>query len=53
VLYISGYSDHALLHRGAIERGTAFLQKPFMPEILKAKVNELLGEQASVQGAGL
>ena len=53
MLFISGYTDHALLHRGAIEQGTAFLQKPFLPEALMAKVNELLRETASVRGAGL
>ena len=52
VLFISGYTDHALLHRGAIEQGTAFLQKPFLPETLLAKVNELLRENATVHGAG-
>lgn len=42
VLYVSGYTDHALLHRGAIESGTAFLQKPFLPDALRMKVEELL-----------
>ena len=42
VLYISGYTNHALLHRGVIEQGISFLQKPFLPESLLAKVNELL-----------
>ena len=53
VLFISGYTDHALLHRGAIEQGTAFLQKPFLPETLVAKVNQLLRENATVHGAGI
>ncbi|HTS49715.1 MAG TPA: response regulator, partial [Bryobacteraceae bacterium] len=53
ILFISGYTDHALLHRGAVEQGTAFLQKPFLPETLMAKVNELLRENATVRGAGL
>jgi FixJ family two-component response regulator len=52
VLYVSGYSDHALLHRGTIEQGTAFLQKPFLPQALIAKVDELLRETARVRGAG-
>ena len=47
VLFISGYTDHALLHRGTIEQGTAFLQKPFLPEALRAKVNQLLREEAA------
>ena len=41
VLYISGYSDHALLHRGVIEKGVSFLQKPFLPETLVIRVDEL------------
>ena len=52
VLYISGYTDHALLHRGAIEQGTAFLQKPFLPESLIARVNKLLREDAGDRPAG-
>jgi PAS domain S-box-containing protein len=41
VLYMSGYTDHALLHRCVVEQGTSFLQKPFLPEALLAKVDEL------------
>jgi two-component system, cell cycle sensor histidine kinase and response regulator CckA len=52
VLYISGYTDHALLHRGTIEQGTAFLQKPFLPQTLLEKVNELLCQNAVVQTVG-
>jgi DNA-binding NtrC family response regulator len=51
VLYFSGYTDHALLHRGTIEQGTAFLQKPFLPESLLIKVDELLRADANVRGA--
>ena len=47
VLYVSGYPDHALLQRGTIEQGTAFLQKPFLPEMFLAKVNELLQQHAA------
>jgi PAS domain S-box-containing protein len=42
VLYMSGYTDHAMLHRGAIEQGAAFLQKPFLPDSLLSKIDELL-----------
>jgi len=42
VLYVSGYTDHALLHRGVFEVGTAFLSKPFAPEALVQRVGELL-----------
>jgi PAS domain S-box-containing protein len=47
VLYISGYTDHALLHRGAIEQGTAFLQKPFLPAALLEKVDSLWSQGLS------
>jgi CheY-like chemotaxis protein len=42
VLYVSGYTDHALLRGGAIEQGAAFLQKPFLPKSLLSKIDELL-----------
>jgi two-component system, cell cycle sensor histidine kinase and response regulator CckA len=45
VLYMSGYTDHALLQRGAIEQGMAFLQKPFLPESLLSKIDELLSSR--------
>ena len=50
-LYVSGYSDHALLHRGAIKQGTALLQKPFLPESLLLKVDELLRAEVNVRAA--
>ena len=52
VLYISGYTDHALLHRGVIEQGTAFLQKPFLPDVLLSRVNELLGSASLSKTVG-
>ena len=48
VLYVSGYTDHTLLHRGVIEEGTAFLAKPFPPEVLVARVSELLAARELV-----
>jgi two-component system, cell cycle sensor histidine kinase and response regulator CckA len=43
VLYISAYDAQDIFHRGAPSRGAPFLQKPFAPEVLLAKVRELLG----------
>jgi hypothetical protein len=45
VLYMSGYTDHALLHRSALEQGTAFLQKLFLPDSLLYKIDELLSSR--------
>ena len=42
VLFISGYSDMALLQHGTLVPGTALLQKPFTPGQLVHRVRELL-----------
>ena len=43
VLYLSGYAEDAILSDGSIEKGTAFLQKPFSLQNLARKVREVLG----------
>jgi DNA-binding response OmpR family regulator len=42
VLYMSGYTDDAIVRLGVLEAGTAFLSKPFTPDALAAKVREVL-----------
>jgi two-component system cell cycle sensor histidine kinase/response regulator CckA len=42
VLFMSGHTDHAILDRGLLRGGIAFLRKPFTPEALLSKVREVL-----------
>ncbi|MFN7972973.1 MAG: ATP-binding protein [Acidobacteriota bacterium] len=44
VLYMSGYTDAAIVSHGELEPGLAFLQKPFMPDILGRKVRLALDD---------
>jgi FixJ family two-component response regulator len=45
VIYMSGYTDEAILHHGVLDPGTAFLQKPFTLNVLVHKVHEVLRRQ--------
>jgi len=42
VLYMSGYTDEAIVHHGTLDAGTPFIQKPFTPDALAAGVRRLL-----------
>jgi two-component system cell cycle sensor histidine kinase/response regulator CckA len=48
VLFMSGYTDHALMHRD-LTPGAVFLQKPFNPEVFARTVRSLL-DAAPVRG---
>ena len=52
-LFIAGLPDHPAVHEHIINRGRAFLAKPFFPRELLAKVNDVLsGTQRRSMAAG-
>jgi DNA-binding NtrC family response regulator len=46
VLYMSGYTDKSVVHRGIIEPDVNFIQKPFSSNDLTSKVREVLDKES-------
>jgi CheY-like chemotaxis protein len=42
VIYMSGYAEGAVAHRGVLKDGRPFVQKPFTGDALLGKVREVL-----------
>ena len=42
VLYMSGYTDQAVVHHGILETDAVLLQKPFTMTTLSTKLREIL-----------
>ena len=42
VLFMSGYTDDAIVHHGALIPGAQFLQKPFTPNGLVRRIRQVL-----------
>jgi two-component system, cell cycle sensor histidine kinase and response regulator CckA len=51
VLYLSGYTEDAVVTQGALTPGTGFLQKPFTLQNLAKKVREVLRSQPQAKSA--
>jgi PAS domain S-box-containing protein len=49
-LFMSGYTDDAMLREGLMDASVAFIQKPFGPRALAQKVREVLDASVAAQG---
>ncbi len=45
VLYMSGYTENAIVHHGVLEEGLYFVQKPFTIQTLLNKINEIFSKK--------
>jgi len=52
VIYMSGYTDSAIVNSGILQKEVTFIQKPFTPQALMEKVREVLESPGRTKHAG-
>ncbi|MCB1691123.1 MAG: PAS domain S-box protein [Pseudomonadales bacterium] len=50
VLYMSGYTENAIVDRGILEQGAILVSKPFQRQVLQEKIQQALGESEVSRG---
>jgi PAS domain S-box-containing protein len=53
VLFMSGYTDDAIVRHGILQEGIAYLQKPFTPDSLASKVRRVLDPTVAVRSVSV
>lgn len=51
VLYMSGYTDDAIVHHGVLKAGVQFLQKPFTMQHLNQMIRQTLSQSPTLSGS--
>jgi len=51
VVFMSGYTDSAIVHQGVLDPGIPFLQKPFSPDYLALTIRRVLDGKSLTTGA--
>ena len=49
VLFMSGYTDTAIVHHGVLDPGVQCIQKPFTPDALAKRVKEMILERSQLR----
>ena len=51
VLFMSGYTENAIVHHGRLDDGVHLIGKPFHREQIARKVSEVLGDAGTIAAA--